>query len=127
MLNTLAAQLFALLAAVVVVFQAGLIFGAPLGHLTLGGKYQGRLPPLVRLVPALSAVLLSAFACVVLARAGLAFPRMAASAPLLVWFVVAYCAVGVLANLFTPSAKERAIWLPVVLLMLVTSSLVAAS
>lgn len=127
MLSDLAAVLFAILAAAVVVFHVALMFGAPLGHLTLGGKYSGRLPPLIRLIPALSAVLLSAFACVVLARAGLAFPWMAASAPLLVWFVVAYFGVGVLAHLFTPSARERAIWLPVVLLMLATSSFVAAS
>lgn len=125
MLNTIAAQLFALLAAAAVVFQVALMCGAPLGEFTLGGKYPGRLPLTIRLMPAFSGILLSGFALVVVARAGLAFPALAASSRLLVWFVVAYCAVGVVANYFTPSRRERLVWLPVVLLMLVTSITVA--
>ena len=125
MFVTLAALFFALLAAAVVLFQFALICGAPFGQITLGGKYPGRLPPIVRLVPAFSAVLLCGFALVVVARAGIGWPALAASSRTLVWFVVAYCAAGVLANFFTPSRHERRVWLPVVLLMLVSSSIVA--
>jgi hypothetical protein len=43
----------------------------------------------------------------------------------LVWGVVAYCVLGVLANALTPSRWERIIWLPVVSGMLLCSILVA--
>jgi hypothetical protein len=47
------------------------------------------------------------------------------SARLATWGVVVYSALGVLANAATPSAPERALWLPVALLMVVTSGWVA--
>lgn len=125
MLAPVSAIFFAILAAAVTVFQTALVIGAPLGEFTLGGKYRGSLPPAIRLMPALSAVLLCGFAVVVVARAGIAFPELSGSSRVLTWLVVAYCAVGVVANFFTPSKRERAIWLPVVLLMLITSLIVA--
>ena len=127
MLITLAALFFALLAAAVVVFQVALVCGAPWGEWTLGGKYAGPLPRRIRPVAALSAVLLMGLSMGVVARAGVAFPAWAASSQVLAWFVVGYCVVGVLANYFTPSRRERMVWLPVVLLMLVTSTIVATS
>lgn len=127
MLATISALFFAILAVAVTVFQAALVFGAPLGEFTLGGKYRGRLPAAIRVVPALSALLLCGFAVVVLARAGIAFPELSGSSPVLTWLVVAYCALGVVANFFTPSRRERVVWLPVVLLMLITSFIVAIS
>lgn len=125
MLTTMSALGFAVLAAFVIAFQLALAFGAPWGELTLGGKYPGRLPPAMRLVPILSGGLLCGFAVLVLARAGLAFSGLSASSRPLVWIVVAYCTVGVAANFFTPSRRERALWLPVVLLMLISSAIVA--
>lgn len=125
MLASISALGFAVLAAAVTAFQLALAFGAPWGEFTLGGKYPGRLPPSMRFVPVLSAVLLCGFAAMVLARAGLAFSALSTSARTLVWVVVAYCAVGVAANYFTPSRRERAVWLPVVLLMLISSVTVA--
>lgn len=127
MLSTLAAHSFSLLAAAVVAFQIALVCGAPFGDITLGGKYRGSLPLRVRVVPAFSACLLAGFAVVVAARAGLAFPALAAVSRTLVWIVVAYCVVGVFANFFTPSPRERKVWLPVVSLMLLTSVIVATS
>lgn len=125
MLDTFSALLFAILAAAAAVFQIALVLGAPFGEFTLGGKYRGRLPRLIRLVPAFSAVLLCGFAVVVVARAGIAFPEMSGPSRVLVWFVVAYCAVGAFANFFTPSRRERAVWLPAVLFMLASSLIVA--
>jgi hypothetical protein len=127
MLGTLAALSFALLSAAVVAFQIALVCGAPFGEMTLGGKYRGSLPLRVRVVPAVSACLLAGFAVVVAARAGLAFPAFAATSRTLVWIVIAYCAVGVLANYFTPSPRERMVWLPIVSLLLLTSVIVATS
>jgi hypothetical protein len=127
MIATISACIFMVLVVAVVAFQVALALGAPLGEFTLGGKYPGRLPANMRIVPVISGVLLSGFIVVVLARAGLAFSELAASSRLMVWFVVAYSGAGVLANYFTPSKRERRLWLPVVLLMLIASTIVALS
>ncbi|QYF94465.1 hypothetical protein KY495_04410 [Massilia sp. PAMC28688] len=124
-MTALAALLFTVLAAAVVLFQLALVWGAPYGALTLGGTYKGALPLPVRVVPALSAILLAAFAMVVLIRADLVLPQWALQARSLIWLVIAYCAVGVAANFFTPSRRERTLWLPVVSLMLVSSAITA--
>ncbi|MDP1861824.1 MAG: hypothetical protein Q8K82_24375 [Gemmatimonadaceae bacterium] len=79
----------------------------------------------MRLVAIFSALLLSTFALIVTVRAGLFLPEWGAASRTLIWGVVIYCALGVLANAATPSRWERRIWLPVVLLMLVTSVVVA--
>lgn len=119
---TIAALVFAAATCVVVVFHLGVILGAPVGHLTMGGRWSGALPPVGRLAAALSASLLSAFAAVVLARAGvigLDLPGWA------IWAVVGVTGLSVLAHIATPSAAERALWLPVVLVMLACAVVVA--
>lgn len=125
MLTQLAAVVFTLLTAVAIVFQAALVFGAPWGELTLGGKYRGKLPFAARILPVLSIVLLAGFAAVVLGRAGLAFAPV--SSPIRVWIVVGYCALGAVANFITPSRRERALWFPVLLVLLGCSLVVATS
>jgi hypothetical protein len=120
-----AALVFTLLAAGVGAFQLALLCGAPWGELTLGGRWPGRLPAKVRLIPLVSLLLLAGLAAVVLARAGLALPGLGEQADWLVWGVVGYCALGCLANAATPSRRERRLWLPVVIAMLICSLVVA--
>lgn len=120
-----AAWFFAALSLGVAAFQVALALGAPWGEWTLGGRYRGALPPRVRGVPVVSAVLLASFAAVVLSRAGVAFPALAGVSDTAVWAVVAYCALGTVANAITPSRRERALWLPVVVGMLASSLRVA--
>lgn len=91
----------------------------------MGGRYRGALPRRIRAVPALSIVLITGFAGVVLARAGMAFADLQNLSEKLIWVVVAYCAIGCLANSITPSKRERALWLPVVTVMLACSVIVA--
>jgi hypothetical protein len=122
-----AATVFIVLASSAAAFQLALIAGAPWGELTLGGKFPGRLPGRIRPLALLSTALLSSFALIVAARAGLILPDWQGRARPLSWGVVAYCALGVLANGFTPSRKERLLWLPVVAVMFVSSLLVALS
>lgn len=121
----LAAGLFVVLALFVVAFQVALILGAPWGHLTLGGRFEGALPRRVRAVPAVSALLLGGFAIVVLARAGLALPGWSEAARVAIWVPVAYLVLGSVANAATPSRDERRLWLPVILVMLVCALVVA--
>jgi hypothetical protein len=61
----------------------------------------------------------------VLARAGVALAVLADAASWLIWIVVAVSAVAAVLNAISPSAGERRIWVPVTLLM-VASSLVVA-
>jgi hypothetical protein len=121
----LAAVLFVVASLGVAVFQVALVCGAPWGEYTLGGKWRGRLPGKVRVAPLVSVVLLCGFSTVILARANLAFAPLREPASWLAWVVVGYCGVGSLANAITPSRRERVVWLPVVLLMLATSLIVA--
>lgn len=125
MLTTLAAVLFTSLSALVGGFQFALVFGAPLGEYTLGGRYNGALPTRIRVVPAVSSVLSVSFAVTVLSRAGLAFVDLQLLSAKLIWAVTAYCLLGSLLNLITKSKRERALWFPIVATMLVCSLIVA--
>lgn len=124
---TLAAYLFALLAAVLALFQLALAAGAPWGHLTQGGSHPGRLPPSNRAMAAASVVLSAAFAGVVLARAGALAPGWQEASRPWAWCVVGLSALSLLANAASRSRAERRLWVPVALLMLATSVVVARS
>ncbi|MCC6155366.1 MAG: hypothetical protein IT367_16480 [Candidatus Hydrogenedentes bacterium] len=124
---TCAAILFTLLTGFVTAFQIALLLGASWGEFTLGGKYSGALPGRARLIPLVSALLLVGFGVIVVSRAGLAFPGLRGVSTYIVWIVVAYCALGCVANAITPSRRERMLWLPVVAVLLVASVIVALS
>jgi hypothetical protein len=109
----------------VTAFQIALVLGAPWGDLTWGGKFSGQLPGTMRGAAMFSATLLLCFVVIVETRAGVLFPAWTPISRILIWMVVAYCALGVVANAITPSYWERIIWLPVVSLMLVCSLIVA--
>lgn len=120
-----AAALFVALTAGVVAFQLALAAGAPWGALTMGGAFPGRLPARMRVVAVGSALLLAALAGIVAARGGLALPRWRDASRRLVWGVVAYLLVGVVLNAATPSAPERALWLPVTIALAACALVVA--
>jgi hypothetical protein len=124
---SVAARIFLVLTAVVVAFQLALAAGAPWGDLTMGGAFPGQLPPRMRVVAAASAAVLTGLGAIVAARAGLALPRWRRAARRLIWGVVAYTLVGIAANSATPSARERALWLPVVLVLAGCALIVACS
>jgi hypothetical protein len=122
-----AALLFALLSAIVVLFQLALVCGTPWGEFTLGGRWRGRLPAEGRLIALLSIGILTFQSAVITARAGIAFPQLAPVSPPLAWAVVAFCVLGSIMNGISPSPRERMLWLPVVLCMLASSLVVATS
>lgn len=110
----------------VVGFQCALALGAPWGHLTMGGRFSGRLPGPMRVAAVAQALVLVLAGGVVLARAGVvALPQWLASASTLIWAVVGLSAVSLLLNLITPSRAERRLWAPVVAVMLASSLVVA--
>ncbi len=114
------ANIFTGLAGAATLFQIALALGAPWGALTQGGRVSGVLPASARVLAMVSAILLVGFIYVVRARAA-APPRFRRTS----WVVVAYCALGIVANAITPSPAERLLWLPVVAIMFVTSLHVA--
>jgi hypothetical protein len=125
MKSTTAAIVFSGLIAGTVAFQLALVLGVPWGFLAWGGRYDDVLPLTMRVASAGSIFLLAALALVVLVHAGLFFPRWRGVARKSIWGVVGYCALGVAANALTSSVWERTIWLPVTLLLLGTSVVVA--
>jgi len=124
-MTSAAAIVFALVTAGVVVFQLALAFGAPWGEYAMGGRYAGTYPREMRVAAVGQAALLAAIAVFVLSAAGLVLPSMARTLPGLIWAVVAFSVVSLVVNTITPSAGERRIWVPVAVVMLVTSLIVA--
>jgi hypothetical protein len=122
-----AAIIYAIVTLGVVAFQIALAAGAPWGAYAMGGASPGQFPPALRIAAIIQAVLLAGMAAVILARAGLVFPGWLRVSHWLVWIVVALTALSLVLNLITPSAGERAIWLPTLSLLLISSLIVAFS
>lgn len=122
MVTVIASLLYAFLAGGAALVQICLTAGAPWGALTLGGRWQGKLPPVIRCITLFQATLLVMMGVVVLAHANLID---AVVPPWVIWVVVAITALSTVANLMTPSVPERQLWGPVTLLMLATSLIVA--
>jgi hypothetical protein len=122
-----AAILYAVLVVGVAGFQVALAAGAPWGAYAMGGAAPGQLPTAMRVSAIFQAVLLAGMAMVILARAGLALPALARRSRRLVWLVVALTAMSLFLNLISTSAGERALWAPVLSLLLVCSLIVALS
>ena len=121
----IAAIIFAAVAAGAAAFQIALALGAPLGEYAMGGRFPGRFPPAMRLAAVVQAALLALFAGFVLSTAGVALPSWASAAPWFIWVVVAFSAVSLVVNAISRSAKERRVWVPVALVMLASSLVVA--
>ena len=120
-----AALLYASATAGVVAFQIALAAGMPWGAYAMGGAFPGQFPPALRIAALVQAALLGGLAAVVLVRAGLILPAWSRMSRWLIWMVVAVAAVGLVLNLITQSAGERALWAPVTLIMLLSSAVVA--
>ena len=92
-------------------FQAALAAGAPLGAHVLGGRQSGTLPSRLRLFSGIAAVLLLAFAFIVLARAGVIGSAAGAAGFLAVacWIVAGFLVLNTLSNLASKSRLERTV------------------
>jgi hypothetical protein len=112
--------LYSLIIALVVLFQACLIFGAPWGQITQGGQYEGSLPVNGRIAALLSIPILICMGASITSAAGLA-PYWAD------WTAYAAIAVQGLSttlNWITPSHKERLLWGPITSIMLLLAAYV---
>jgi hypothetical protein len=125
--TTASAVVFALVTTGIIAFQLALALGARWGSYAMGGKFPGRYPPAMRAAALAQAALLALLAVVVLSKAELVLPSVSQALPSLIWLAVAFSAVSVALNSITPSSGERRLWVPVAVVMLVSSLAVALS
>jgi cell division protein FtsW (lipid II flippase) len=79
----------------------------------------------MRVAAVVQALVLIVAGAIVAARAGVFLPGWSAAARKLIWLVVGLSVVSVVLNAITPSTWERAIWLPVTLVLLACAVAVA--
>ena len=125
MMPKIAAWIYTIVATGLTLFQLALAAGAPWGEFAMGGASPGQFPPTLRIAAVIQAALIVGMVTVVLARAGIFFTGWVRRTRWLIWVVVGYGVIGLILNLITPSAGERALWAPVALVMLVSSVIVA--
>lgn len=119
MIARIGAGTAAVLLATVAAFQIALILGAPWGEWTQGGAVTGALPVGGRVFAAVSVVVLAVLALGLLGRVGWGPWRGRRRLSSVVsWVAVGYGVLAVLLNAATPSGAERAVWLPVSVVLL---------
>jgi hypothetical protein len=120
------AALAYLVASVVgIVFQLAVALGAPWGEYTQGGRFPGRLPPVSRVLALAQAVILGVLAFIVVSRAGILVAEATLDQPNVIWLPVIVSGTSLWVNLNSHSPKERRTWVPVAVVMLVSSLVVA--
>jgi len=109
-----AAIVYAVIIAIVIMFQCCLIAGAPWGQLTQGGKYNGKLPTSGRLAAFISILLLLFMAGGIMSVAQLppGWPSWVG------WVVLVIQLLSTVLNLITPAKLERRLWGPVTIVLL---------
>jgi hypothetical protein len=117
----LLAFVYALATVVVVVFQLGLAAGEAWGEYTMGGRYPGRLPAVLRLAALVQAVLLLVLAAIVLDAAGVGDLGWVAQVGWLPWVPVVVSAISLAMNSASSSEPEKRTWVPVAIVLLVSS------
>ncbi len=127
MIASLAVSISIALIAVVILFQLALAFGVPWGNLAMGGKYPGKFPPVMRVAALVQIVILTIIGVVISVRGGIIFPEWFFLADKIIWGVVVFNVIGLVANLATRSKWERIIWAPIAVVLLVCSLIVALS
>jgi hypothetical protein len=124
-IQAVAGLVFAVVAVGVVAFQLALALGAPWGAYAMGGSFPGRFPTALRVAAVVQGLVIGLLAVAVLSDAGVAVPDIAAEFPWLIWVPVAVSALAVVLNAISRSAGERRIWVPVAVVLLVSSLVVA--
>ena len=119
-LEQIPAILYALIIALVVLFQLCLIFGAPWGQITQGGRYEGPLPVTGLVAALLSVPILIFMGASITSAAGLV-PYWAGWTA---YAAIAMQALSTTLNWITPSQKERLVWSPITSIMLLLAAYV---
>jgi len=107
-------------------FQLALVLGAPLGEYAFGGQHRGRLPIGYRIGSAISAAVYLGIAGHYLAQIGI-FNRLLPNSlnSLVNWGIVGLTVLSLILNSISRSKLERKLWVPVILLLLTCSVIIA--
>lgn len=122
---TVAAIAFLVVTIGAIAFQIALALGAPWGAYAMGGGSPGRLPMRLRVAAAAQGLIIAALAVIVAGKAALITVPLVADLPWLAWLVVAFSALSLVLNSISRSSGERRIWVPVAIVMLAASLVVA--
>ena len=107
-------------------FQLALVLGAPLGEYAFGGQHRGRLPIGFRIGSAISALVYLGIAGHYLAQIGIFNQLLPNSLNSLVnWGIVGLTVLSLILNSISRSKLERKLWVPVILLLLTCSVIIA--
>ncbi len=110
----------------VALFQLALVLGAPMGEYTLGGQNPGKLPRNLRIASAVSMLVNLAIAGHYLAQTGSLTTLLPSDLNQIAnWSLECFNVVGLVMNSISRSKKERQMWVPVLLLSLACSVIVA--
>ena len=110
----------------VALFQLALVLGAPMGEYTLGGQNPGKLPRNLRIASAVSMLVNLAIAGHYLAQTGSLTTLLPRDLNQIAnWALVGFNVVGLVMNSISRSKKERQMWVPVLLLSVTCSVIVA--
>jgi hypothetical protein len=105
-------------------FQLALTLGAPWGEYAMAGKFPGKFPFKMRMVSFFQSLILAFFLYWAWIRSGSIENHL--NIPLnSFWVVVVFFSLGTVMNFATPSRKERKIWGPVNLILLVSGLAIA--
>ncbi len=107
------------------IFQFILALGVPWGDFAMGGKFSGKLPPIMRIISILQILVLLFAVIAVLATVGFIFQEYQYIAKRAIWFVVVFHFVSLALNIITPSKKERMLWSPICVLLFACSVIIA--
>ena len=123
----IAALLIFLIQVLVAVFQWTLVLGAPFGEYTLGGQNKGKLPKKLRIASFISMLVNLAIAGHYYAQTGAVSPLLSQDLNEIVnWALVGFNSIGLAMNSISRSKKERNLWVPVLIVSLICSIVVAA-
>ena len=125
-MDTAAALIATSLLAALAGLQIAAALGARVGHLVWGGQHRV-LPTGLRVGSAVSVVVYTLMAALLLARADLVPPGPAGWTDVATWVLTGYFALGVVLNGVSRSRAERATMVPACLVLAVCAGLLAAS
>ena len=119
------ALVYGLATAVVVLFQLGIAAGKAWGEYTMGGRFPGRLPAVMRVAALVQGAVLALLAAVVLDAAGLLGLGWTDEVEWLPFVPVIVAALSLVLNASSRSEPERRTWTPVAIVLLISSLAVA--
>lgn len=110
-MDTIIGVYFIIVSIFVTIFQVLLIFKAPLGSYTLGGKIEGVLPKKLRVAAFFQIIILWFFVYIVTSHAQVITSGFYQD--WMIWIVVVFFFFGSIANVSSESKKERNLFGPI--------------